>query len=154
MSQATITEAIVNSNTGIDRNALYGDFQASAVNRSVWRDNLAKRAAHKALNIPLEDDVNIDASVTNNHYYPPTPPPPPTTATPTQPPIAAQPTPVVPVTMPVPQQPGINVPVRAFDVVTKRVRPDGTVTEVSRRRATPAEVAAEIVRRNQQQKGS
>ncbi len=55
---------------GIDMASLWGDFQTSANNTATWRDELAKKAAYKALNIPPVDDMNITSTV--NHNYPPT----------------------------------------------------------------------------------
>lgn len=46
-----------NISTGIDKQALYGDFR----DRLKWQDTLYRRAAHKALDIP-EDDMLINAN--------------------------------------------------------------------------------------------
>lgn len=70
-SQITSTGALKamnssnNSSTGIDKQALYGQFQ-----RGLDEDRkLGLKAAYKALDIPM-DDMNIKAT-TNHHYHPP-----------------------------------------------------------------------------------
>lgn len=41
-------------NSGVDREALYGEFQG----RQRWQDKLFKKGCHKALDIP-DDDMNL-----------------------------------------------------------------------------------------------
>lgn len=53
--------------TGIDKQSLYGSFQGPSDKRAAWKDNLARQAAHKALDIPTEDDTRINAPKTINH---------------------------------------------------------------------------------------
>jgi hypothetical protein len=55
--------------TGIDKNALYGNYQQSAQ----WRDDVARKATHKALDLIDGDDMNIkggDRNEVHNHYGP------------------------------------------------------------------------------------
>lgn len=40
----------------VDKQTLYGEFER----RQKWRENLAKKGAHKALDIPLDDDMNMN----------------------------------------------------------------------------------------------
>lgn len=47
----------------LDKAQLYGNYQAS----EQWRDALNKRATHKALDMALQDDVNITTTTTHNH---------------------------------------------------------------------------------------
>lgn len=50
-----------------DKNALYGDFTEDYKKSVEWRRELGKKAAHKALDIPMgDDDVNISPQTTNN----------------------------------------------------------------------------------------
>lgn len=42
----------------LDQEALYGEW----LRGTRWRDRLHKQAAHKALNVPLEDDMIVDNS--------------------------------------------------------------------------------------------
>lgn len=50
------------TNTGIDTNALYGRYQE----KEDWRNNLHKKTVHKALNIPMDDDVQVTNTTTNS----------------------------------------------------------------------------------------
>jgi capsular polysaccharide biosynthesis protein len=47
----------------IDKSQLYGNYQSS----EKWRDDLNRRATHKALDMALQDDVNITTSTTHHH---------------------------------------------------------------------------------------
>lgn len=61
-SQNGVNSQSHNSASELDRRGLWGDFQAQAVNRAQWRDKLARRLAHKSLNIPLDDEMNVVTS--------------------------------------------------------------------------------------------
>ncbi len=39
----------------VDKSQLYGEYQR----RQQWQEDLAKKGAHKALDIPLDDEMNI-----------------------------------------------------------------------------------------------
>lgn len=47
----------MSTSTGIDKQALYGEY----LDRQRWKDKLYKRAAHKSLDIP-EDDMQINVN--------------------------------------------------------------------------------------------
>lgn len=44
----------------VDKESLYGE----VIRQSRWKDDLHKKAAHKALDIPEDDDMNVDNSRT------------------------------------------------------------------------------------------
>lgn len=51
------------SQTGLpDKRYLYGVFERWNESRLKWQEDLSKRAAHKSLDIPLDEDVNINAN--------------------------------------------------------------------------------------------
>ena len=45
----------------IDAKQLYGRYQ----DKEDWQNNLHKKTVHKALNIPMDDDVKVDTTTTN-----------------------------------------------------------------------------------------
>ncbi len=51
-----------NSNALPDKGYLYGVFERWNANRLDWQGKLERRAAHKALDIPLEDEVFVQAN--------------------------------------------------------------------------------------------
>ena len=63
-----------NEIAGIDKDFLYGRYQSQEDKRIASRERLGLKMAYKALDIPEEDDVNINVENTHHHYPVPTPP--------------------------------------------------------------------------------
>ena len=51
--------------TGIDKQALYGDYRDHERLRLWWQGRLHRKATHKALDIPDDEDMNISTSSTS-----------------------------------------------------------------------------------------
>jgi hypothetical protein len=54
-----------NPDQPIDRQALWGDVQDQLKKRAAQRDNLGMLMAHKSLNIPLQEDMQINSTTRN-----------------------------------------------------------------------------------------